>query len=114
MMVCEGECIHNEDHDNEIEALQVQLDAANTKAFLMQDVLNFFISTPNTPQAHKEMARDVLMKTPAQSLDDVRAKAIMDMFSECYDVIEMGHGVGCIVLEEDAEEYANKLKEGGV
>lgn len=93
--------------------LEVELDAANVKAFIMQDVLNFFISASNTPDAYKEMARDVLMKTPAQSLHTIQAQAVTDLISEySYDTYADGIATR-VIAEDDAESYADRLKGEG-
>ena len=93
-----------------IDVVLAELDAYKAKAFIMQDVLNFFISTSQTPVAYKEMAKDALMKTPAQSLGDVRAKAVTDLIRECSYSTQV-NGIATSIIDVDsAFSYADRFR----
>tara|TARA_R110000851_G_scaffold219027_2_gene371805 strand:+ start:195 stop:563 length:369 start_codon:yes stop_codon:yes gene_type:complete len=98
---------------SECARLQAELDAAEAKAFIMQDVLNFFISTAQTPDAYKEMARDVLMKTPAQSLAKVQADTITKLIADKSEEASIDGCLWNVICVGEAEKVINELLGGG-
>ena len=108
---------------NDVEELQTELDAYKAHVALLGGFITKVRSENRKRQGWdinpddgfcSEISQDctkILAKTPAQSLGDVRAKAVMDAIDECRaENMEGGQKWLCRVV--DLEDYANKLKEG--
>ena len=95
------------------EELQADLDAykahmAKLKIGL-EATLDCAISTQACDSILSDAMIDLLAKTPAQSLNDVRAKAVTDLITECSYSTQV-NGIATSIIDADsAISYADRL-----
>jgi len=109
---------------NDVEELQTELDAYKAHVALLGGFITKVRSENRKRQGWdinpddgfcSEIAQDctkILAKTPAQSLGDVRAEAVLDMVVAVKVTAMYGSDVQGTINVGDALSYANKLKEG--
>ncbi|PCI53660.1 MAG: hypothetical protein COB36_12055 [Alphaproteobacteria bacterium] len=95
------------------EALQAELDAYKAHvAELRGHIREGLKPYVDDGGAYQDQSCELLVKTPIQSLNDVRAKAVTDLISECSYSTQV-NGIATSIIDVDrAISYADKLGEG--
>ncbi|MBL4800187.1 MAG: hypothetical protein JKY50_22555 [Oleispira sp.] len=95
---------------SDVNALQAELDAYKAHMAEIKKAYAGFNESATTGDKFKLFR--VIAKTPAQSLNDVRAKAVTDLIAECSYSTQV-NGIATSIIDVDsAISYADKLGEG--
>lgn len=106
------ECIKEYTESKEITKLKARLEAYKAHIADLRDHVRAGLECDDGTTNYLDETVAVLKNTPAQSLGDIKAKAVMGLI-EAHSHSQSINGIAWMVIgQDDAFNYADKLKEG--